>query len=444
MGHGVTQPPGSLLAPTKLSTSAAKTAVTELRLRNLKVESTRVNLDDFPNSPYAEELRRSRSWDMHFVGDLEAQYIASHTERIRLRAQVWLSLSVLLTALFGIRLVRSVGFRDDEVLLHFCVLLPCVSTLAWLAWSRHFGRWYLSAARILAPVYYGVVAAMIARALGLGYNQMAGLTMNLLAVFFLSGLMFRDSALTAVMTLTGFGVSAMYFHVSSAQFVPSMVNLTFTGLVCGFAARDMEQRYRNGYLEVALIGELVSRDGLTGLMNRRAFDDHLMRVWQHAMRDRRSIAVLMIDIDHFKEFNDGFGHQAGDVALRSVAQSVQESARRPLDIAARFGGEEFAVIFYDLSPSHVHEMAEHIRQRVQGLQITRPPAGGMPEPVTVSIGVGLVSPSLGRTPQGAVQLADEALYEAKRGGRNRVTVRGVEDYMLLDTGQFKNSQVAHL
>jgi diguanylate cyclase (GGDEF)-like protein len=171
-------------------------------------------------------------------------------------------------------------------------------------------------------------------------------------------------------------------------------------------------------------------------MNRRAFDEHLLRVWQHALRDQRLIAVLMIDIDHFKLCNDRWGHQAGDVALRHVGKIIQGFARRPLDLAARFGGEEFAVILYDLALPHVEDIAERLREGVQKMRITGAGSDGEGPEVTVSVGVGLAAPEIGRTPQGIVQLADEALYAAKNAGRNRVVVKGIEAYVLLNTGAF--------
>jgi diguanylate cyclase (GGDEF)-like protein len=200
----------------------------------------------------------------------------------------------------------------------------------------------------------------------------------------------------------------------------------------------VEHAYRRNFLEDALISELVARDGLSGLMNRRAFDEHLLRVWQHALRDSRPIAVLFIDIDHFKRHNDNWGHQAGDLALRRVAQVIQGFARRPLDLAARYGGEEFAVILYDMTLPHIQDLAERLREAVQDLRSTPREATAGPTgiEVTVSVGVGVAIPSIGRTPQGVVQLADEALYEAKQTGRNRVVVRGTDAYKLLDTGAF--------
>ena len=146
----------------------------------------------------------------------------------------------------------------------------------------------------------------------------------------------------------------------------------------------------------------------------------------------------MIDIDHFKRFNDESGHQAGDLALRAVADVIAGLARRPLDIAARYGGEEFAIVLYDLAVEHVADIAERLRLGVQSLEVNDLRVAGGPEfRVTVSVGVGVAAPTMGRTPQGAVQLADEALYEAKGAGRNRVVMKGTEIYGLLETGAFK-------
>jgi diguanylate cyclase (GGDEF)-like protein len=199
----------------------------------------------------------------------------------------------------------------------------------------------------------------------------------------------------------------------------------------------VEKTYRENFIERALIGELLARDSLTGVMNRRAFDEHLLRVWQQALHAQSSIAVCMIDVDHFKRYNDAFGHQAGDIALRTVARLIQEFARRPLDLAARYGGEEFAMIFYDLAPDDVNAIAERLIKAVQAERINPHEALAKPElDLTISIGVGLISPTVGRTPLGVVQLADEALYEAKHAGRNRLVVKGAADYRLLSTGRF--------
>jgi diguanylate cyclase (GGDEF)-like protein len=412
-------------------------------LRIFKVANTQLHLEDFPNSAYALELRRN-AWDMRFGSPLEGEFTVWYVERMRLRARVWFSLSVLLTLFFAIRRAGGTDILDWQVLCGIFLLTPSVAILAWLSWTSSYARRYLPMARILAPIYFVGVATLIPIGMAHGDNQMAGFTVNLLAVLSFSGLMFRESLATAALMIIAFAVSALAAALPASTAIQSMIVLVLTALVCATVQRDAEKSYRTGFLERALIGELVARDGLTGLMNRRTFDEHLLRVWQCAQRERRSIAILLIDIDHFKQYNDSFGHQAGDVALRRVARTIEEFARRPLDLAARFGGEEFAVVLYDLALSDVQDMAERICLRVQGLQIRRSMTDAVSAPVTISVGGGLVAPSLGRTPEGAVQLADEALYEAKRAGRNRVIIRGSDEYRKLATGKFKKSKLGLL
>jgi two-component system chemotaxis family response regulator WspR len=182
---------------------------------------------------------------------------------------------------------------------------------------------------------------------------------------------------------------------------------------------------------------MVARDGLTGLKNRGAFDDYFPRMWQQALRDRRSLALLLIDVDHFKPYNDRYGHQAGDRALRRVAQVVQGFARRPLDIAARYGGEEFVLALFDLSADNVREIADQLRKSIHALNITHEDSPTALF-VTASIGVAIVGPRIGRSPEGAVQVADEALYSAKRSGRNCVSVVDC-DQALFSTGTFRRT-----
>jgi diguanylate cyclase (GGDEF)-like protein len=399
--------------------------------------TNRLNLEDFPDSAYAHELRRGLA-HLRFEAPLEAEYTVAHLQRVRLRVRIWFSVTVVLAVLFTADQVRRAGLWNLISLVHMGVLVPCTVALVWLAWSRQYERFYLPAARVLVPIFGALIAAFIALAITDGRDeQLADLTVNLVAVFFFAGLMFRQAIFTSAIMCIAFAAAALAVSLPHAMLLKSMVIITLTSVIAAIVYRDVEQSYRRNFLEDALIGELVARDGLSGLMNRRAFDEHLLRVWQHALRDQRSIAVLMIDIDHFKQYNDDFGHQAGDLALRSVARIIQGFARRPLDLAARYGGEEFAVILYDLALPHVQEMAESLRESVQNLQIKLHEAeAATGREITVSVGVGLAAPVIGRTPQGAVQLADEALYEAKQVGRNRVVVKGTEAYMLLNTGAF--------
>lgn len=161
---------------------------------------------------------------------------------------------------------------------------------------------------------------------------------------------------------------------------------------------------------------LASTDGLTGLANRRRLDQVLKQEWARGMRSERPLALLMIDVDHFKAFNDRHGHHGGDVALRSVAQTLTASIRRPGDLAARYGGEEFMVVLPETDKAGACVIAEKLRLAIEAL----PPFAEDTVPITVSIGVATHLPATHDLPEPLFHAADRALYRAKKQGRNRV------------------------
>ena len=161
---------------------------------------------------------------------------------------------------------------------------------------------------------------------------------------------------------------------------------------------------------------MASTDGLTGLCNRRRFDELLDAEWRRAKRSGDNVALLMIDIDHFKKYNDQYGHHTGDAVLVSIARCIAASTRRAGDVAARFGGEEFAVLLPGASIEDAFEQAERIRTAVLALPLWE---GGPDITPTVSIGVAAASPCLGSVLDDLVKAADTALYDAKATGRNR-------------------------
>ena len=168
---------------------------------------------------------------------------------------------------------------------------------------------------------------------------------------------------------------------------------------------------------------LAMTDGLTGVLNRRAFDEALSREWEHTVRTTGQMSLLLLDIDHFKDFNDTYGHQAGDDCLRVVAAAIRGTLWRPTDILARYGGEEFAVILPDVDALGAVEVAERIRQAITDMKIPHLKSQAGRGKVTASIGVATALSRSGgtiRMPEGLLLAADTALYKAKRNGRNRV------------------------
>jgi len=162
-------------------------------------------------------------------------------------------------------------------------------------------------------------------------------------------------------------------------------------------------------------------DGLTGLANRRAFDEALEREWHRTLRGGIQISLLLLDIDHFKRFNDHYGHQVGDDCLRAVAATIKRTAQRPADLVARYGGEELAVILPETDLDGAVMIAEQIRKAIVALHLPHTEnaeGGGW---VTASIGVATALARVGgtmRMPESLLSAADSALYKAKHDGRN--------------------------
>ncbi|MCL1911958.1 MAG: diguanylate cyclase [Leptospirales bacterium] len=169
---------------------------------------------------------------------------------------------------------------------------------------------------------------------------------------------------------------------------------------------------------VRTIEKLTVTDQLTGISNRRGFDNRIDLEWRRAMREDTPISILLLDIDKFKEYNDTYGHQQGDVLLQTLAKIIAKSLRRSIDFVARWGGEEFVVLLQNTGLSGALILAERIRTNVENTVILC--EDGTKTKVTVSIGVNTQVPERGSLCDNFIAKADKALYEAKKTGRNKV------------------------
>jgi diguanylate cyclase (GGDEF)-like protein len=389
---------------------------------------------------YTRELRAGVD-RLRFDEDLERQYRTVHLRRVRWRARIWFTLSAILSLLFTVAQLHSTGFASASFWLHLFVV-PCGLVLVWLAWSQHYERLFLPIANVLAPLLGVLIAAFVAVSVARGEGYRMGvLTVDVVAALFFMGLQFRAGLVTAIAMLLGFAGATAVIGMIDGVAWNNFLTVAITALLSTIVKREVESAYRRSFLESALLAQWVTRDALSGLINRRALDAELARVWEQAQRDRRTLALMMIDIDRFKSYNDTHGHQSGDEAIRAVARVLGVAARRPLDLAARYGGDEFVLLLYDVSTQAAEETAEALRMDIERAVtplaapqlLPQDPwesrAPDMPAPrimVTASIGVSIISPTQGQTPHDALQLADEALYEAKQAGRNCVVLHGTD------------------
>ena len=213
-----------------------------------------------------------------------------------------------------------------------------------------------------------------------------------------------------------------------------LLHQTFTGgcLIGSFLAWMAEKRSRLVFLQKSLLAlekqrsdrlaeemkQMSRKDGLTGLANRRYFDEALGREWLRCQRDGSALSLMFIDVDYFKPYNDHYGHQAGDECLQKIAGVLGSHTRRPGDIAARYGGEEFVVVYPQTGPEALDILARQILRSVRELE--EPHATSSVAPVvTVSIGLATLVPEASSQPEDLISAADHAVYMAKRKGRNR-------------------------
>jgi diguanylate cyclase (GGDEF)-like protein len=192
----------------------------------------------------------------------------------------------------------------------------------------------------------------------------------------------------------------------------------------GFAAANALQRgQRIQYAQRLVMQQLLATDALTGIANRRRFDDELKREWRRCGRSRMPLSLLMIDVDHFKAYNDRWGHQQGDACLRLVAQLLLGTVKRPGDLIARYGGEEFVCLLPGVGVAGARAAAARLAASVERANVAHPSSPTAAR-LTLSIGAATVD-EFDAEPMALVALADKLLYEAKNAGRDRVAAGGL-------------------
>lgn len=375
---------------------------------------------------------------LRFAGELEREFRLAHLERTRGRTRLWQTLELFVPPVLASLLMHARTGAAPQAGVVVCVALAMAVSivLAVLAFRRHNARQYLPVAAWLIPLRSMSLAVVIANFVDIEGVGTAVLTASTFGQFYFSGLLFQQAFKAAVSTLAAFFAALLWFEVPVGIIGYAVVAVGVVQVMAAVVAHDVELAARVAFLEHGVVRNLAEHDSLTGLRNRRDFDERFAAYWDQALAAKEPLTVLMIDVDHFKAYNDRYGHQAGDEVLRRVAHAVRVAARGS-DVVARYGGEEFVMLAAGLDEPAAVALAERIRETVEQLGIAHE-RSGCAGVVTVSIGAAHVQPQAGRSPPGVLQLADENLYRAKRQGRNACVLHGA-DYDSLRTGRFRHT-----
>jgi diguanylate cyclase (GGDEF)-like protein len=326
---------------------------------------------------------------------------------------IWLALAAL------DMLVVPASHLGWVIAIRALVLLTLLVCAALILQRRHTHLLLpLSMACILV---LGVGAALIvgiAHRVAPGYPY-EGLLLVSMAAYFLVGLRLSQALACSLVILLAYVAAEWFAGLPLPRLINNVLFLGFGNLIGAVGCYLLEYKSREHFLVSRLMRLLAYHDSLTGLHNRRSFNRQFERLWRQAQRDGKSLALLLCDIDHFKAYNDCYGHQAGDVALQRVGALVEQSARRPLDIGVRLGGEEFALLLFDIGADEAKQRAEVLRQSLEQAAIAHRGSDSAAV-LTMSIGVAWLSPDGQPELNLLYEQADRALYEAKAFGRNKV------------------------
>jgi diguanylate cyclase (GGDEF)-like protein len=393
--------------------------------------------EDLPDSPHARQLRMGFSW-LTFEGPLEAEFRRSNFDEHLLHIRVNLCLALLISVAFSAMDSVVLGPELNRIpsTIHMLIILPVLLIGLAASFSPQRQRIYAPLAIVAATILGLSVAAIQIIATLSGISVLFPyLMLTIVFIYFMGGLIFYHAVAANVLVILVYVAVGTALMLPDREFGYDALAIVAANLFCASVVYMHEKTSRLRFLEACILREMVARDGLTGIQNRRMFDQHIQRVWQQGVRNQQRVAVLLADIDCFKDYNDRYGHQAGDECLRAVAVCLSQCARRPLDFVARYGGEEFAVVLYEASHEYVAEVLTRIQRSIAELNIPHE-ASRVASRLTISIGAAFVLPIENRTLEGLIQLADEALYSAKEQGRNRVIVMEAE-YHSMRTGRFE-------
>ncbi|MES2684574.1 MAG: GGDEF domain-containing protein [Pseudomonadota bacterium] len=362
---------------------------------------------------------------LRFAPDLEKEYTADRASGCAQQARAGLSLGMVLLTVFFVLDIHVLGRHYPGWLVQIYLLgvIPMLALVLLVSrWPRlmPYTVHMTCTAMAITGIVFGTTAAQLIITPDRPPFGFESMVIYIAFIYFFSGATFHTSLGIALAATTLFVVGLLWSTVVPTVAIYCLFFLISINLV-GIAGRYMlDKAYRRNYLTRMLATELAERDPLTGVHNRRVFEDRLDVLLRQAQREDRSITLLALDVDHFKAINDSGGHALGDTALRHLAAALETLARRPLDTVARLGGDEFAVLWIGLPygeiNERVHALSEDFARRAAPL------ASISGKPPTISIGVAHAEAVQFISPENLMHAADGALYRAKSLGRAQAVV----------------------
>jgi len=378
----------------------------------------------FPNvnDSDASRLLASGIRYLRFPEPLESEFRAEH--RARLRPWNRLSFWIAACTVTGFAVIDHFVLHGEHPaitnMVRFGVQVPAVILMLIFTSKQFYERWYGITSSIILPLFGAGTVVMAAFSPPHEAALISGrLMLAAFFFYFMVGLRLREALRVNALVFAAL-VTAIGFDMLRQDIAAYMLFTLLCANIIGFVGSyALEHANRTAFLEHRQLTEVATHDGLTALLNRAAFEDQIRRVWQQAQRDRQTVAIIMIDIDYFKAFNDRYGHLAGDDCLRRVSVALRDAARRrPLDFVARYGGEELIAVLYGADRAYGESIARSLLSVVRDLRIPHDSSQAQPY-VTISVGVVSVDAYRMASHDSAVAMADQALYEAKNHGRDR-------------------------
>lgn len=362
------------------------------------------------------------------LAELDQAFRAFYIERMlpitRAALGLWLALVITVSVLDAF-LMPSAFVEQTLTLRIMTMLVPLAAALGatFLVKQRRWLPYVTAVAALLAGAAALVVSA---KAIQTGAADVYwSLLFATFCIYLILGLTLRQSICTAWPLFIGYLAASSASGLPAHEAVYGSLFLGLLNLVGTFASYYLERNAREVFDNKRELLRLARTDGLTGLFSRRAFDQHLRQIWKQAQRDEKRVAVVVADIDHFKLYNDCYGHRMGDGCISAIADVVAASVGRPLDMVARYGGEEFVIALYDPTTSFLEAFARGLCQKVTDLDIEHKASETTPV-VSLSIGAAITEAAGHVSGDQLIRQADDALYEAKNQGRNRPIIYRTE------------------